>query len=65
MLSQWIAVLVQFALQASDPHWACTLAHRDPAVAGTYYLYCSQTAADGEEVATVGKFLSDAKREVP
>lgn len=55
-------VFLQFVFTASDPHWACELTHRDPGVAGTYYLYCSQMNPDGVELITVGKFVPNAKR---
>ena len=35
MLSNWISILFQFALQANDPSWACELTHRDPGLPGT------------------------------
>lgn len=54
-----LSALVQFALQASDPRWSCEITHRDPYVAGTYYLYCAQMTPDGIEVITVGRFISD------
>jgi len=57
----WFTILLQFALHASNPSWSCSLTHRDPDVAGTYYLYCSQLAADGVEDVTVGKFVADAR----
>jgi hypothetical protein len=56
-----ISALFQFAIQAADPHSSCELTHRDPGIAGTYYLYCSQMSPDGVEVITVGRFISDAK----
>ncbi len=58
--------VLQFIVHASDPHWTCELAHRDPGIAGTSYLYCSQTTPDGIEVVTVGRFIPDApaRREV-
>ena len=55
-----IAAIVQFALNLTDPQQACSITHREPDVAGTFYLYCAQTA-DGVEMATVGRFISDAK----
>lgn len=60
MLSILNAVF-QFALNAADPSWTCDLTHRDPDIAGTYYLYCSQMTPDGIEMITVGRFISDAK----
>ena len=54
-------IVLQFVLTASDPHWACTVTHRDPGVAGTFYLYCSQTTPDGIELVQVGRFISDEK----
>lgn len=54
-----LASLVQFAIQASDPNWSCALVHRDPYIAGTYYLYCAQRVADDVELITVGRFISD------
>ena len=62
MLSWFFAVL-QFVLQASDPNWSCVLSHREPGVAATFYLYCSQMTPDGIEVASVGRFIPDAKAE--
>jgi len=53
-----LAALFQFVLCACDPHQACAIVHRDPGVAGTYYLYCSQTVGD-VEVITVGDFEPD------
>jgi len=60
MLSHWISIVVQFALKANDPHWACEVTHRDPGTAGTYYLYCAQSTS-GIEVVSVGTFVPDAK----
>jgi len=60
MLSM-ISALFQFALNAADPSWSCELTHRDPGIAGTYYLYCSQMSQDGVELITVGRFISDEK----
>lgn len=60
MLSMLSAVF-QFVLTATDPSWSCSLTHRDPGIAGTYYLYCSQMTDDGVELITVGRFISDAK----
>jgi hypothetical protein len=60
MLSMINAVF-QFVINASDPSWSCELTHREPYVAGTFYLYCSQMTPDGVEIATVGRFISDAK----
>ena len=60
MLSQWISIVVQFALRASDPNWTCELTHRDPGMPATYYLYCSQTMPDGIEVISIGKLGPDA-----
>ncbi len=56
-----LSAIIQFALQAADPSWSCALTHRDPYVAGTYYLYCSQMSPDGVELITVGRFISDDK----
>jgi hypothetical protein len=55
-----LKILLQFALAASSPHATCELVHRDPDVAGTYYLYCSQSEPDGTEMISVGRFISDA-----
>jgi len=60
MLSLLSAVL-HFALLSSNPHWTCELEHRDPDIAGTYYMYCSQMLPDGVELIDVGHFISDAK----
>ena len=62
MLSQWISIVVQFTLRASDPSWSCELTHRDPGVPATYYLYCSQMMPDGVEIISVGAFVPDAKQ---
>ena len=59
-MSILIAAL-HFAILATDPHWTCAVTHRDPGVAGTYYLYCSQVAPDGVEMIDVGHFVSDAR----
>lgn len=56
--------LFHFTLQASDPTWSCSLTHRDPNVAGTYYLYCARVE-DGVEMITVGRFIADAKAAKP
>jgi hypothetical protein len=56
-----ISAMFQFVVQASDPSWSCSVTHRDPYVAGTYYLYCSQMSHDGVELITVGRFISDEK----
>lgn len=55
-----LKVLLQFALTASDPRATCELVHRDAGVAGTYYLYCSQTTPGGLDVISVGRFVPDA-----
>lgn len=60
MLSILNAVF-QFVIQTTDPSWSCALAHREPYVAGTFYLYCSQMTPDGVEIATVVRFIPDAK----
>jgi hypothetical protein len=60
-----IAILnavLQFALHVNDPSWKCEVSHRDPGVAGTYYLYCSQWTADGVELIDVGRFIPDVPR---
>jgi hypothetical protein len=56
-----ISAVFQFAMQYADPSWSCELTHREPYVAGTFYLYCSQMTPDRVEIATVGRFISDAK----
>lgn len=56
-----ISIIFQYVVTATDPSWSCELTHRDPDVAGTYYLYCSQLTPDGIELITVGRFISDAK----
>ena len=56
-----ISIVFQFVATAADPSWSCELTHRDPSVAGTYYLYCSQMTPDGVELISVGRFISDAK----
>jgi len=55
-----LKILLRFALATSAPHAACELVHRDPGVAGTYYLYCAQSAPDSTEMISVGRFISDA-----
>lgn len=57
-----LKILIQFALTAANPSWTCEIAHREPGVAATMYLYCAKTLPDGTEVASVGKYVSDAKR---
>jgi hypothetical protein len=56
-----LSAVLQFAIHTADPHWTCELSHRDPGVAGTFYLYCSQMSPDGVELIDVGRFISDAK----
>ena len=56
-----ISIVFQFVVTAADPSWACKLTHRDPGVAGTYYLYCSQMTPDGVELIQVGRFISDVR----
>lgn len=56
-----LSVVFQFIVQSSDPTWTCAATHREPNVAGTFYLYCSQMSPDGVELVTVGHFISDAK----
>jgi len=58
-----ISIVLQFVVTATDPSWSCELTHRDPGVAGTYYLYCAQTTPDGVELVQVGSFVSDARAE--
>jgi hypothetical protein len=55
-----LRVILQFVLTTSNPRSTCELVHRDASTAGTYYLYCAQTAPDGIELVTVGHFVSDA-----
>jgi hypothetical protein len=57
----WISIVFQFAVQASDPSWSCQTVHRDPGLPGTYYLYCAQMSPEGIELITVGKFVPDTK----
>lgn len=64
-MSAFLKIVLQFALAATDPHQSCELAHRDPGIAATYYLYCSQTLADGTEVVSVGKFVPDSAIKAP
>lgn len=59
-MSAFLKIMLQFVLTASDPHSTCELSHRDPGMPGTYYLYCSQTQADGIELVSVGRFVPDA-----
>lgn len=60
-MSTFLNLVLQFVLNASDPHQACELSHRDPGMPGTYYLYCSQTMPDGMEIVQVGKFVPDTR----
>lgn len=60
-----ISIVFQYLVTATDPSWSCELTHRDPGVAGTYYLYCAQTTPDGIELVQVGHFVSDAKARQP
>ena len=57
-----LSAFFQFVLTAGNPHWSCELAHRDPAVRGTMYLYCAQAQPDGVELVSVGRFVPDAPR---
>jgi len=59
MLSLFSAIL-QFVINTGDPHQTCEVTHRDPGIAGTYYLYCSQMSGD-VEVVSVGAFVPDVK----
>ena len=59
-LNQWISIVFQFALRASDPHWSCEVAHRDPGLHATFVLYCAQKMPDGVELVSVGRFVPDA-----
>lgn len=59
-----LSAFLQFTLHATDPQWSCELTHRDPGVAGTYYLYCSQMTSDGVELVDVGRFVSDKRAAV-
>jgi hypothetical protein len=59
-----LSAFLHFAVLAHDPHWTCELTHRDPGVAGTFYLYCSQmttVAGDRVELVDVGHFISDKR----
>jgi len=56
-----LSAVFQFIIQASDSTWTCSATHREPHVAGTFYLYCAQMSPDGIERITVGHFISDAK----
>jgi len=56
-----ISAIFQFAVNLTDPNQTCSLTHREPYVAGTFYLYCSQWTDDGVEMITVGRFISDEK----
>jgi hypothetical protein len=60
-----LGIILQFLITASDPNWSCELTHRDPGIAGTYYLYCAQTTPDGIELVQVGHFISDARVKAP
>lgn len=57
----FLSAVFQFLVQSTDPSWSCETTHRDPGVAGTYYLYCSQMSPDGVEIITVGRFISDKR----
>jgi hypothetical protein len=57
-----VSALLHFILIASDPSWSCASSHRDPGVAGTYYLYCSQVSPEGVELIDVGRFIPDVPR---
>ena len=52
---------LHFVLYASDPSWKCEITHRDPNVAGTYYLYCAQMSPDGVEMIDVGATSSPTR----
>jgi hypothetical protein len=56
-----ISIVLQFVTTASDPSWSCKTTYRDPAIAGTYYFYCSKMSPDGVELIQVGRFISDAR----
>ena len=56
-----LRIILQFILAASDPHETCELMHRDSSVAGTCYLCCARTTADGTEVISVGHFIPASK----
>jgi len=62
MILALLKIVFQFALNASDPHWACELTHRDPGLPATFVLYCAQIMPDGTEIVTVGKYLPDVPR---
>jgi hypothetical protein len=55
-----MTVVFQFVLHASDPRWTCAITHREPGVHATFVLYCAQTAPDGTEIVSVGKYVPDA-----
>lgn len=55
-------IVFQFVVRVGDPSWTCELSHRDPAMPGTYYLYCAKTQPGGVEVVSVGRFVPDAPR---
>jgi hypothetical protein len=57
----FLSAFLHFVLTAANPQWSCELEHRDPGVAGTFYLYCSKMAPDGVELVDVGHFVSDEK----
>lgn len=56
-----LKILIQFALTAVNPSWTCELTHREPGVAATMYMYCAKTLPDGTEVASIGKYVPDAR----
>jgi hypothetical protein len=60
MIVAFMKVVLQFAIHAHDPHWACEITHRDPGLSATFLLYCSQILPDGTEIISVGKYLPDA-----
>jgi len=57
-----VTAIFQFVLLACDPHETCAVTHREPGVAGTFYLYCAQTRDDGVEFIDVGHFVPDVPR---
>lgn len=61
MLLAFMHAFLHFTVLAANPSWHCAVTHRDPGVAGTYYLYCAKAPTDGVELIDVGRFVPDAR----
>ena len=59
MIFTFLKAVFLFTLHASDPHWTCEVAHRDPGVPATMLLYCAQTTPDGIEIISIGAYVTD------